>query len=274
MDLLLIGSGLVVASIIILLHFIVFFAISVKKNNFGIIDIGWGLGFVFVAFGVMFARVSPLGVNSNVLGYITVLLVTIWGLRLSSHIGMRNKGKPEDRRYVDMRAKIKPPFVLTKSFVKIFLLQAFFMLLVSLVIIFNIMSGNIVHDLSIIWIVLGVTIWLVGYLFQSIGDRQLKEFIQNPSNKGKLLTTGLWAYTRHPNYFGEAAMWWGIGIMGFANSFSIIIPLVALISPLVITLLVRYLSGVPLLEKHMKTKPGFAEYEKTTSIFFPWFKKS
>jgi steroid 5-alpha reductase family enzyme len=274
MDLLLIGSGLVVASIIILLHFIVFFAISVKKNNFGIIDIGWGLGFVFVAFGVMFTRVLILGVNSNILGFMTVLLVTIWGLRLSSHIGIRNKGKPEDRRYVDMRAKIKPPFVLTKSFVKIFLLQAFFMLLVSIVIIFNVMSGNITNDFSILWIVFGVTIWLVGYIFQSIGDRQLKAFIQNPSNKGKLLTTGLWAYTRHPNYFGESAMWWGIGIMGFANSFSIIFPLIALLSPLVITLLVRYLSGVPLLEKHMRTKPGFSEYEKTTSIFFPWFKKS
>jgi len=274
MDLILIISGLVVASIIILLHFIVFFAISVKKNNFGIIDIGWGLGFVFVAFGVMFTRVLILGANSNILGFMTVLLVTIWGLRLSSHIGMRNKGKPEDRRYVDMRAKIKPPFVLIKSFVKIFLLQAFFMLLVSIVIIFNVMSGNITNDFSILWIVFGVTIWLVGYIFQSIGDRQLKAFIQNPSNKGKLLTTGLWAYTRHPNYFGESAMWWGIGIMGFANSFSIIFPLIALLSPLVITLLVRYLSGVPLLEKHMRTKPGFSEYEKTTSIFFPWFKKS
>jgi steroid 5-alpha reductase family enzyme len=266
-------SSFLVAFAIILIHFFIFFLISVKKNNFGIIDIGWGLGFVFVAFGLMIWRTVFLGINSNILGYLTLILVTVWGLRLSFHIGRRNHGKEEDRRYVAMRAKIKPPFLLVKSFFKIFFVQALFMLLVSFVIIFNISSGNIVDDSAIIWIILGVFIWLIGYIFQAVGDQQLKEFIAIPSNKGKLMTSGLWAYTRHPNYFGESMMWWGLAIMGFSNSFSIILPILGLLSPIIITFLVRFLSGVPLLEKHMQTKPGFAEYKKTTSIFIPWFKR-
>jgi steroid 5-alpha reductase family enzyme len=266
-------TSFIVAFAIILIHFFIFFLISVKKNNFGIIDIGWGLGFVFVAFGLMLWRTTLLGLNSNILGYLTLILVTIWGLRLSFHIGKRNHGKEEDRRYVAMRANIKPPFLLLKSFFKIFFVQALFMLLVSVVIIFNIFSGNIMNDGAIVWIVLGVLFWLVGYIFQSVGDQQLKAFIAVPSNKGKLMTSGLWAYTRHPNYFGEAMMWWGLAIMGFSSSFPIIIPLLGLISPIIITFLVRYLSGVPLLEKHMQTKLGFEAYKKTTSIFIPWFPK-
>jgi steroid 5-alpha reductase family enzyme len=269
----LLGSTIIVALISIIIHFIVVFIIAVKKNDFGFVDVGWGVGFVIVAWSTMIWRTQFLGVNSNMVGFLTLVLVTFWGTRLALHIGARNKGKPEDRRYTAMRAKIKPPFILAKSFMKIFLLQAAFMFLVSLVIIFNVSSGNIVNEANIVFVILGVFIWLVGYFFQAIGDQQLKDFITKPSNKGKLLTTGLWAYTRHPNYFGESLMWWGLAVVGFANSFSILFPLLGLISPIVITILVRYISGVPLLEKHMKTKPGFSEYEKTTSIFFPWFPK-
>ena len=268
-------SGLALASIVILIHFTIYFFRAVKQNNFGIIDIGWGQGFVFVVWLLMIYRMFVLGANANAIGYLTLILTSIWGLRLSSHIGQRNHGKPEDKRYVAMRAKIKPPYVLLKSYINIFLLQALFMLIISLVIVFNVMSGfsNPVDPMMLIPIILGVMVWLGGYFFQSVGDRQLAIFITKPENKGTLMTQGLWAYTRHPNYFGEVMMWWGIAILGFANSFGIVFPLIALISPLVVTWLLRYVSGVPLLEKHMKTKPGFAEYEKTTNIFFPWFPK-
>jgi steroid 5-alpha reductase family enzyme len=223
----------------------------------------------------MIFRVFFLGANANPIGYLTLILTTIWGIRLSSHIRDRNHGKPEDKRYTAMRAKIKPPYVLLKSYVKIFLLQALFMFIISLVLVFNVMAGftNPVDPLALVPIILGVVAWLVGYLFQSVGDRQLAIFVANPENKGKLMTQGLWAYTRHPNYFGEVLMWWGIALIGFANSFGFVIAMIGLISPLVVTWLLRYVSGVPLLEKHMKTKPGFAEYEKTTNIFFPWFPK-
>ena len=268
-------SGLALASIVILIHFTIYFFRAVKQNNFGIIDIGWGQGFVFVVWLLMIYRMFVLGANANAIGYLTLILTSIWGLRLSSHIGQRNHGKPEDKRYVAMRAKIKPPYVLLKSYIKIFLLQALFMLIISLVIVFNVMSGfsNPVDPMMLIPIILGVMVWLGGYFFQSVGDRQLAIFIAKPENKGTLMTQGLWAYTRHPNYFGEVMMWWGIAILGFANDFGVVIPLIGFISPLVVTWLLRYVSGVPLLEKHMKTKPGFAQYEKTTNIFFPWFPK-
>ncbi len=275
MVLIMILSGLALASIVILIHFTIYFFRAVKQNNFGIIDIGWGQGFVFVVWLLMIYRVFILGANANAIGYLTLILTSIWGLRLSSHIGQRNHGKPEDKRYVAMRAKIKPPYVLLKSYVKIFLLQALFMLIISLVLVFNVMSGfsNPVDPMMLIPIMLGVLVWLGGYFFQSVGDRQLAIFIAKPENKGKLMTQGLWAYTRHPNYFGEVMMWWGIAILGFANDFGMVIPLIGFISPLVVTWLLRYVSGVPLLEKHMKTKPGFSQYEKTTNIFFPWFPK-
>jgi len=275
MVLIMILSGLALTSIVILIHFTIYFFRAVKQNNFGIIDIGWGQGFVFVVWLLMIYRVFILGANANAIGYLTLILTSIWGIRLSSHIGQRNHGKPEDKRYVAMRAKIKPPYVLIKSYVNIFLLQALFMFIISLVLVFNVMSGltNPVEPMMLIPIILGVLVWLGGYFFQSVGDRQLAIFVAKPENKGKLMTEGLWAYTRHPNYFGEVLMWWGIAILGFANGFGIAIPLIGLISPLVVTWLLRYVSGVPLLEKHMKTKPGFAEYEKTTNIFFPWFPK-
>jgi len=268
-------SGLALTSIVILIHFTIYFFRAVKQNNFGIIDIGWGQGFVFVVWLLMIYRVFILGANANAIGYLTLILTSIWGIRLSSHIGQRNHGKPEDKRYVAMRAKIKPPYVLIKSYVNIFLLQALFMFIISLVLVFNVMSGltNPVEPMMLIPIILGVLVWLGGYFFQSVGDRQLAIFVAKPENKGKLMTEGLWAYTRHPNYFGEVLMWWGIALLGFANGFGIAIPIIGLISPLVVTWLLRYMSGVPLLEKHMKTKPGFAEYEKTTNIFFPWFPK-
>jgi steroid 5-alpha reductase family enzyme len=268
-------TGLILTFVTILIHFTVYFFRAVKQNNFGIIDIGWGQGFVLVVWSLMIVRVFLLGANANPIGYLTLILTTIWGLRLSSHISQRNHGKPEDKRYTAMRAKIKPPYVLLKSYVNIFLLQALFMFIISLVLVFNVMSGFVDSEnpIALVPIILGVFVWLGGYLFQSVGDRQLAIFIAKPENKGKLMTQGLWAYTRHPNYFGEVLMWWGIAMIGFANSFGIVFPLIGFISPLVVTWLLRYVSGVPLLEKHMKTKPGFAEYEKTTNIFFPWFPK-
>jgi steroid 5-alpha reductase family enzyme len=267
--------GLILTLIVILIHFTIYFFRAVKQNNYGIIDIGWGQGFVLVVWLLMIFRVFFLGANANPIGYLTLILTTIWGLRLSSHIRDRNHGKPEDKRYTAMRAKIKAPYVLLKSYVKIFLLQALFMFIISLVLVFNVMSGFVdpVTPLSLIPIIMGVFVWLVGYIFQSVGDRQLAVFISKPENKGKLMMQGLWAFTRHPNYAGEVMMWWGVAFIGFANGFGIVFPLIALISPLVVTWLLRYVSGVPLLEKHMKTKPGFAEYEKTTNIFFPWFPK-
>lgn len=275
MALTLFTTGLLISLVVIFFHFVNYFWIAVRQNNYGIIDIGWGQGFVLVAWVLMLTRTFLLGVNPNIIGYLTLVLTTIWGLRLSSHIHQRNHGKPEDKRYVAMRAKIQPPYVLLKSFVRIFLVQALFMLIISVVLISNIMSGIVLplQPISYVLIGLGLLVWFIGFYFQAVGDQQLATFIRDPKHKGQLITTGLWRYTRHPNYFGEVMMWWGIAILGFANSFGIVYPIIALLSPLIVTWLLRYVSGVPLLEKHMKTKPGFDGYEKTTNIFFPWFPK-
>lgn len=268
-------TGLLLTFLTIMFHFTVYFFRAVKQNNFGIIDIGWGQGFVFIVWVLTIFRVFFLGVNANAIGYLTLVLVTIWGLRLSTHIRQRNQGKPEDKRYTAMRAKIKPPFVLLKSFVNIFLLQALFMFVISLVIVFNVMSGlvNPITTIHLLPLIGGVLIWMIGYFFQAMGDRQLAIYLKNPQHKGTLMTEGLWAYTRHPNYFGEVLMWWGISILGFANDFGLVFALTGLLSPLVVTWLLRFVSGVPLLEKNMANKPGFEAYKKTTNIFFPWFPK-
>jgi steroid 5-alpha reductase family enzyme len=271
----LLGTGLLVAFLVVVIHFIIYFIRAVRLNNFGIIDIGWGQGFVWIVWVVMIVRTFLLGANPNVIGYLTLVLTTIWGLRLAYHIHQRNMGKPEDKRYVAMRAKIKPPYVLLKSFIRIFLPQAVLMFLISIGLVLNVMSGfsEPIEPIHLFVVIFAVLIWLIGYVFQAMGDRQLALFIQKPENKGKLMTEGLWAYTRHPNYFGEVLMWWGVGILGFANGFGIVYSLLTLIAPIIVTWLLRFVSGVPLLEKHMRTKPGFAVYEKTTNIFIPWFPK-
>ena len=132
-------AGLVITVLTVWIHFSIYFFRAVRQNNYGIIDIGWGQGFVLVVWLMMIARVFFLGVNANVIGFLTLVFTTIWGLRLASHIRQRNHGKPEDKRYVAMRAKIKPPFVLLKGYVKIFMLQAFMMVLISVVLILNVM---------------------------------------------------------------------------------------------------------------------------------------
>lgn len=270
-------SGFVVTITIILLHFTVYFFLAEKQNNYGIIDIGWGLGFVWVAWALILVRTQLLGVSSNVLSFMTVMLTTIWGVRLSWHIRARNHGKPEDFRYVNMRANIQPPFRKLKGYVKIFLVQALFMLLVSLVLIQNIMlGGDIIERWMQIPLYVGIALWLIGFYFQAVGDAQLKRFKEDPTNKGKLIQTGLWALTRHPNYAGEVFMWWGIAIMGIGNGFVQSmpwLPIMGVLSAFVVTALLRFISGVPLLERKMKNHPDFAEYAKKTSIFFPWFPK-
>ncbi len=268
-------SMLLIASGYIVIHFIGFFVYALRKNDFGVIDMGWGIGFVAVSWLLILSRILLFDLNTTVVGFLTTMLVSIWGIRLATHIRKRNRGKAEDRRYTAMRANIKPPYLLLKSFFKIFFVQAIFMMMVSLSIIHNQSTMMFSEDqpFLVIWIIFGVIIWIVGYFFQAVGDRQLAEFIQDKKNQGQLMTQGLWSLTRHPNYFGEACMWWGIAFIGFASDGPWFIPIIALISPVVITLLLRYVSGVPLLEKHMKTKPGFDTYQKRTSIFFPWFPK-
>lgn len=235
--------------------------VSLAIRNASIVDIFWGLGFVIVTWATF--ALSPQGYLPR--RQWVAALVTIWGLRLALHIGIRNWGKPEDFRYAKWREENGPrwPWL---SFFQVFLLQGVLMWIISAPLIAAQTSGfpSILTPLDMI----GVFIWIVGFLFESIGDLQLVSFKANAANRGKLLTTGLWKYTRHPNYFGEAALWWGYYLIALAAGAGWTI-----FSPLLMTYLLIKVSGVAMLERTMKMKPGYEEYTRRTSAFVPWLPK-
>jgi steroid 5-alpha reductase family enzyme len=190
-----------IAIITILIYFSLFFVIGTVTKNNGVVDIGWGMGFVFAALvTTVFNR------HFDLVTGVLIAMTALWGIRLSYHIYLRNHGKPEDFRYANWRREWGK-WVVPRAFFQVYLLQALMMMLVGYGVfyacgisgkVFNIVSGA------------GVLIWVLGYYFEVIGDYQLAEFKKKPESKGKIMTTGLWRYTRHPNYFGEATMWWGI----------------------------------------------------------------
>lgn len=230
------------------------------KNN-SIVDIGWGSGFILVAFFSMFITKS-----GGLKNWMTVILILLWGFRLAYHVAKRNIGKPEDRRYVEMRAKWGTRFPLFKAFINVYMIQFLMMFVISL----SISLINQSPQNKLIWLdFIGIGIWILGYFFEVVGDAQLAKHLRNPENKGKLMTSGLWKYTRHPNYFGEATMWWGIFLLALSAQNGWI----AILSPLTITTLLLFVSGVPLLEKKYKERADWIEYKKKTSIFIPWFSK-
>ncbi|HUU38199.1 MAG TPA: DUF1295 domain-containing protein [Candidatus Desulfaltia sp.] len=233
-------------------------ALLLKDNS--IVDIAWGLGFILVALTTLFLRPGFEARHVLITG-----LVVVWGLRLASHIFLRNRGRGEDFRYAKWRQDWGR-WVVPRSFLQIFMLQGVFMLIIaSPIVLVNRSSeeGLIVLD------GLGAFLWLTGFLFEAVGDHQLKRFKQKPESKGKIMTSGLWKYTRHPNYFGEAALWWGI----FLIALSVRGGWAAVVSPLTISFLLLKVSGVRMLEKKYAGNEEFGAYARRTSAFFPWFPK-
>jgi steroid 5-alpha reductase family enzyme len=232
-----------------------FIASLLKKRN-DVADVAWGLGFVLMAW-VSFFLAGDFGIR----GLGVCLLVSIWGLRLAWHIHSRNKGKAEDYRYLAWRKEWGKWFLL-RSYAQVYLLQGTLLLLVvSPVVLINRHAGSSLGFLDL----LGVLIWMAGFFFEVVGDAQLARFIKNPDNKGKLMQSGLWAYTRHPNYFGEVSLWWGLWLIAISvpNGW------MGIIGPLTITILILKVSGIPMLEKKMAEHPDFSEYKKRVSVFFP-----
>jgi steroid 5-alpha reductase family enzyme len=188
-------------------------------------------------------------------------LVLVWGLRLSVHIFFRNRGRGEDFRYANWR-RTWNNFVL-RSFLQVFMLQGFFMLVIAWPVLHinygaSVESGMI--DLA------GSLIFLIGFLFEAVGDSQLVAFRKDTSNAGQIITTGLWKYTRHPNYFGEALLWWGIWLMAVP----VVDGIYTVLSPITITLLLRYVSGVPMLEKKYEGRADWEKYKAKTPVFVPF----
>ncbi len=254
------GGALMTAAAVILVWMIgAFIMAQVRKNN-GLVDIAWGLGFIVVTAAQFVLRPALFPAKALVMG-----AVLVWGLRLAAHISRRNRGRPEDFRYAAMRQRWGRT-VAVKSFFFVFMLQGLVMLVVSLPV--TVVFGSSTRPLAALDAV-GAVVFVAGFLFEAVGDAQLAAFVRDPANKGRLMTRGLWSLSRHPNYFGEATLWWGIGLMALSSPHG----LIALLGPLAITLLLRYVSGVPLLEKKYAGRLDWEAYKARTSLFVPWFPK-
>lgn len=249
--------GVVIFSLMIFL----WLASLILKNS-SIVDIFWGTGFVISAF--TYFLLTPEGYIGR--KFLLVLLTTIWGLRLTIHVLTRNWGKPEDFRYQKWRNESGKIWWI-KSLFKVFLLQGFLMWIISVPLLAAQYSTT--PDRLTVFDLLGVLLWAIGLFFESVGDFQLTRFKANPENRGKVLSTGVWRYSRHPNYFGDSAQWWGYFLIALSAG-----GWWSVFSPILMTLFLIKVSGVALLEKTLKTsKPGYREYIESTSAFVPWFPK-
>ncbi|NTW22850.1 DUF1295 domain-containing protein [Candidatus Falkowbacteria bacterium] len=229
---------------------------AIKSRN-DVADVAWGLGFVLLA--LIGALMNPSTKN-----IFLFLLVAIWGFRLAYHIGTRFlKSDKEDSRYQKMREGWSGSGIVN-SWYRIFMVQGGLLLLVGASILA--VSSSPASSFSLVNI-LGVLIWLFGIVFETIGDRQLKSFLSKEENRGHIMKTGLWRYTRHPNYFGEATLWWGIWFITFGTQFFWL----GLVGPITITILLRFVSGVPLAEKRYTDNQEFIEYAKKTPAMVPNF---
>jgi len=254
------SSLLSFSSLLIFIYFMLFFIVALIIRNNSIVDMGWGFGFVVLALATMLKTGAY--VERSLL---LTLLILIWGGRLTYHIIRRNWGKPEDFRYAKWRSDWGK-WLVPRAFLQIFMLQGLLMFIIGYPVI--VVNAHPQSGLNLLDY-LGFVIWLVGFYFEAVGDRQLADFKKDPANKGHVIKSGLWKYTRHPNYFGEATMWWGI----FLIALSVPLGWTAVISPLAITLLLLYVSGVPLLERKYQDNEEIQAYAKVTNKFFPWFPK-
>lgn len=254
------SSLLAAVAIAVFVYMSALFVLAQLLKNNSIVDIGWGPGSI-VVLGTLFLR-SP-GLGPARLLY--AALIAIWSLRLASHVWRRNAGKPEDFRYARMRAKWGKNAVM-KAFFFIFMLQGVLMLVVSFSA--TVLFSSWIRPLKPLDFV-GAVVFVIGFFFEAVGDAQLAAHIRRPENKGRLMSGGLWSITRHPNYFGEATMWWGLFLIALSSAGG----WAALISPVAITGLLLFVSGVPLLEKKYAGRPDWEAYKKKTSKFLPWFPK-
>jgi steroid 5-alpha reductase family enzyme len=251
---------LMVNFISVLIMMLLGWFISLIYRNVTIVDTLWGLGFIMIAWLTFFMADGFYGRKMLI-----TLLVTLWGLRLSLHLTLRNWGHGEDPRYESWREKSGDRFWLVSLF-KVFVLQAVFMWAIALALQWGQFSSVPAKFTALDYA--GTGVWVIGFFFEAISDWQLSRFKADPSNKGRVMDQGLWAYSRHPNYFGECLIWWGIFLITLATPSSGW----TIISPIIITVVLLKMTGVPMMEKTIvHTRPGYSNYIARTNSFFPWF---
>jgi steroid 5-alpha reductase family enzyme len=253
-------TGYALAGLVVLAYVTLLWLVSLALTDASIVDIFWGLGFVLANW--VYLLLNPVDIGAR--RWLLAMLVTLWGLRLSVHILFRNWGKGEDFRYRKWRDENGAKWW-WKSFFQVFLLQGILLWIISIPLLAVHFSSQ-AQNLTILD-GLGIAFWVVGFFFEAVGDWQLVRFKKDPANKGKVFNQGVWRYTRHPNYFGDAAQWWGYFLIAVAAG-----GWWTVYSPFLMTYLLVRVSGVALLEKSMVGKrPGYKEYIETTSAFVPWF---
>jgi steroid 5-alpha reductase family enzyme len=248
-------------AIMAFMHGLFILAIVLKNNS--IVDVGWGLGFILATL-LTYKTIQDTFSFKLLIG-----MVGLWGLRLAAYIFIRNWKKGEDFRYSQWREEWGNNVIL-RSYLQVFLLQGAIMFIISMPILLfglEVKKGTIVDNLGILQYI-GLGIWCLGFLIESVADLQLYLFKNNEKNKGQIMKYGLWKYSRHPNYFGEALVWWGIYL--FVSSTGIAV--ISIFSPIIMTYLLRKVSGVVLLEKKYATNLTYQEYVKNTPAFVPFWK--
>lgn len=239
--------------------FLVLWIVSLRTRNASLVDIWWGPGFALIA--LLSFALTPEGALSR--RQLVLILTTIWGLRLGTHLLVRNTGKDEDFRYAAMRKAWGHGFAM-KSLTRVFLLQAALMWVVSFPVQAAMRSATPATLGFFDW--LGILVWTFGLFFETVGDLQLARFKADAANRGRVLDTGLWGWTRHPNYFGDALQWWGVFLTCVARPRGWL----GIVGPAIMTFLLLRVSGVALLEKSLqRTKPQYADYVARTSAFVP-----
>jgi steroid 5-alpha reductase family enzyme len=256
-----IAAVLGLATILTVLTFV--WVLSLKLQDASVADVCWGLGFVLLAW--MYCLLTPAWTARS---WLVAVLVTLWGVRLSLHIYRRNRGKGEDPRYRAMRVSHGHAFW-WRSLFTVFWLQGALLWFVALPVFAAVRAAE---PAALTFVDgFGVILFAVGFGFEVVGDRQLRRFRADPSNRGRVLDRGLWRYTRHPNYFGDATLWWGLYAIAAATPGGWL----TVLSPVLMTYLLLQVSGVALLERSLtSSRPGYRAYIAHTPAFFPWFPRA
>lgn len=255
------GVGAAVSLGVAVLVFAASWLVALVVHRVNVVDVSWGVSFVAIAVvAAATAHVEGSGGNGS-RELLTPILVAVWGLRLATYIGTRSRGKGEDPRYAAMLGRAhgsQARYALTH----VFLVQAVVAWFVSL----PVQAAVLERDSPGAFVWIGVAVWVVGVLFEAVGDAQLAAFKRNPVNRGKVMDRGLWHYTRHPNYFGDACVWVGLYLLAASHW----IGALTILSPATMIYFLTAKTGKPLLEQAMSQRPGYADYVRRTSGFVPW----